>query len=143
MERADVAAALHQGDHHALAGRAAAALGDVRTALALVRRLRVFALRAEDDRKRAEAEARARYSALVSQGNTDSNAGDYDRAIADFNEAIRLAALGARRVPQRITKRPKRSTCLADSAAAPATDQGGGTWRSGRIDEPVSASSAC
>ena len=51
---------------------------------------RVAALRAEDDRKRAEAEARARYSALVSQGNTDSNAGDYDRAIADFDEAIRL-----------------------------------------------------
>ena len=45
---------------------------------------------AEDDRKRAEAEARARYSALVSKGNTDSKAGDYDRAIADFNEAIRL-----------------------------------------------------
>src|SRR4029077_967053 len=51
---------------------------------------RVAARRAEDDQKRAEAEARARYSALVSQGNTDSNAGDYDRAIADFNEAIRL-----------------------------------------------------
>ena len=45
---------------------------------------------AEDDRKRAAAEARARYSALVSKGNTDSNAGDYNRAIADFNEAIRL-----------------------------------------------------
>ena len=45
---------------------------------------------AEDDRKRAEAEARARYSALVSKGNTNSNAGDYDKAIADFNEAIRL-----------------------------------------------------
>ena len=51
---------------------------------------RLAALREEDDRKRAEAEARARYAALVSQGNTDSNAGDYDRAIADFNEAIRL-----------------------------------------------------
>ena len=35
-----------------------------------------------EERKRAEAEAQARYSALISQGNTDSTAGDYDRAIA-------------------------------------------------------------
>ena len=32
----------------------------------------------------------ARFSALVNQGYTDTNAGDYDRAIADYNEAIRL-----------------------------------------------------
>jgi tetratricopeptide (TPR) repeat protein len=51
---------------------------------------RLAALREEDDRKRVEAEARARYAALVSQGNTDSSAGNYDRAIANFNEAIRL-----------------------------------------------------
>ena len=52
---------------------------------------RIAALRAEEeDRKRAEAEAQARYSALISQGNTDLRAGDYQKAIADYNEAIRL-----------------------------------------------------
>src|SRR6516225_4719614 len=53
---------------------------------------RIAALRAaeEEESKRAEAEARTRYAALVSQGNTDSKAGNYDRAIADYNEAIRL-----------------------------------------------------
>src|SRR6516162_5515332 len=49
------------------------------------------ALRAkEEEPKRAEAEAQARYTALISQGSADSNLGDYDRAITDFNEAIRL-----------------------------------------------------
>ena len=52
---------------------------------------RVAALRAaEEERKRAEAEAGARYTALIRQGNIDSNAGNYDRAIADYNEAIQL-----------------------------------------------------
>ena len=52
---------------------------------------RVAALRAEqEERNRAEAEARARYAALISQGNADSKAGDYDRAIAAYNEAIQL-----------------------------------------------------
>jgi uncharacterized protein HemX len=52
---------------------------------------RVAALSAaEEEGKRAEAEARTRYAALISQGNTDAKAGHYDRAIADYNEAIRL-----------------------------------------------------
>jgi tetratricopeptide (TPR) repeat protein len=52
---------------------------------------RVAALRvAEEEAKRTEAETRTRYAALVSQGNKDSKAGNYDRAIADYNEAIRL-----------------------------------------------------
>src|SRR6516164_3820113 len=56
-----------------------------------VEQQRIAALRAaEEESKRAEAEARTRYAALVSQGNTDSKAGNYDRAIADYNEAIRL-----------------------------------------------------
>ena len=32
---------------------------------------------------------RARFSALVNQAHKDANAGDYDRAIADYDEAIR------------------------------------------------------
>src|SRR5215813_10791196 len=49
------------------------------------------ALRAEEERrKQAEAEARARYSTLMSQGHTDINNGDYDRAIAAFSDAMRL-----------------------------------------------------
>jgi hypothetical protein len=44
MERADAAAALHQGDHNAFASGTATALGDVRAALALVRRLRISLL---------------------------------------------------------------------------------------------------
>jgi tetratricopeptide (TPR) repeat protein len=52
---------------------------------------RVAALRAADEgRKRADAEALARYTAMISQGKTESNAGAYDRAIADYNAAIRL-----------------------------------------------------
>jgi tetratricopeptide (TPR) repeat protein len=48
---------------------------------------RITALRAaEEERNRAETRA----TALISQGDTDSNLGDYDRAVADYNEAIRL-----------------------------------------------------
>ena len=59
---------------------------------------RVAALRAEEERNRAEAEARARFSALISQGTADSNAGDYDTAIAYYNEAIRLDPTSASRL---------------------------------------------
>ena len=52
---------------------------------------RLAALRAEEERrKQAEAESRARYSALMSQGHTDINNGDYDRAIVAFSDAMRL-----------------------------------------------------
>jgi tetratricopeptide (TPR) repeat protein len=51
---------------------------------------RLASLKAEEDRKRAEAEARTRYVTLVSQSNTDINAGNYDRAIATLSEAMRL-----------------------------------------------------
>jgi tetratricopeptide (TPR) repeat protein len=57
---------------------------------------RLAALRTQDERKAREAaEARARYSVLVSQGNVDSYNGAYDRAIATFNEAIRIDATSA------------------------------------------------
>jgi Flp pilus assembly protein TadD len=49
----------------------------------------------EERRKQAEAEARTRYSALVSQSHTELNNGDYDRAIATASEAIRLDPKGA------------------------------------------------
>src|SRR6516164_1826852 len=53
--------------------------------------LSVAALGAEGEaRKRAEPETQARYTASISQGNTDSNAGDYDKAIANYNDAIKL-----------------------------------------------------
>ena len=45
---------------------------------------------AGEDRKRSEAEARVRYSTLVSQSNADINAGNYDRATATLSEAMRL-----------------------------------------------------
>ncbi|MGB7858647.1 MAG: toll/interleukin-1 receptor domain-containing protein, partial [Pseudolabrys sp.] len=51
---------------------------------------RLASLKTEDDRKRAEAETRMRYATLVSQSNTDINAGNYDRAIATLSEAMRL-----------------------------------------------------
>jgi tetratricopeptide (TPR) repeat protein len=57
---------------------------------------RLAALKVQDERKAREAaEARARYSVLVSQGNVDSYNGAYDRAIATFNEAIRIDATSA------------------------------------------------
>ena len=53
--------------------------------------LPVAALGTEQEaRKRAEAETQARYAALISQGNIDANAGVYDKAIADYNDAIKL-----------------------------------------------------
>jgi Flp pilus assembly protein TadD len=48
---------------------------------------RLAALRAEQERNRAET---VRYSALVLQGVTDANSGDYDKAIATFSEAMGL-----------------------------------------------------
>jgi tetratricopeptide (TPR) repeat protein len=51
---------------------------------------RLAALRAEEERNRAEAEARARYSSLIAKGETDYKARDYDGAIAAYNEAIQL-----------------------------------------------------
>jgi hypothetical protein len=52
---------------------------------------RLATLREEEQRrKQAEAEARARYSTLMSQGQTNINNGDYDRAIAAFSDAMRL-----------------------------------------------------
>src|SRR5215211_1234758 len=51
---------------------------------------RLAALRAEEERNRAEAEALARYSSLIIQADTDYNAGHYEAAIANYNEAIRL-----------------------------------------------------
>src|SRR5262249_48149951 len=72
-------------------------------------RQRLDALRAEEEgRKQAEAEARTRYSALMSQGHTDINNGDYDRAIAAFSAAMRLdpkspLAFTNRRAPYQTT----------------------------------------
>jgi tetratricopeptide (TPR) repeat protein len=51
---------------------------------------RLASLKAEDDRKRGEDETRTRYTTLVSQSNTDINAGNYDKAIATLSEAMRL-----------------------------------------------------
>jgi tetratricopeptide (TPR) repeat protein len=48
------------------------------------------ALRAQEERNRAEAEALARYASLVRQADTDYKAGNYDAAIVNYNEAIRL-----------------------------------------------------
>lgn len=49
------------------------------------------ALTAENERQAAAAAAQAsRYYALVRQGNADIYSGAYDRAIANFSEAIRL-----------------------------------------------------
>src|SRR6516164_7985428 len=68
-----------------------AAEAEAKRKLEEVEQQRIAALRAaEEEGKRAEAEAQTRYAGLVSQGNTDSKAGNYDRAIADYNEAIRL-----------------------------------------------------
>ena len=52
---------------------------------------RLAVMQAEEERRtQAEAESRARYSALMSQGHTDINNGDYDRAIVAFSDAMRL-----------------------------------------------------
>jgi membrane-associated protease RseP (regulator of RpoE activity) len=49
--------------------------------------VKIGVLTAEEEEKQ---KAQARSSALVSQGKTDTNAGDHDRAIAAYGEAIQL-----------------------------------------------------
>ncbi len=57
---------------------------------------RLAFFKAQGERKAREAaDARARYSVLVSQGNVDSHNGAYDRAIATFSEAIRIDVTSA------------------------------------------------
>jgi tetratricopeptide (TPR) repeat protein len=63
----------------------------IRNGAEYTKTVKIGVLTAEAEEKRkADQEARARYSALVSQGTTDTNAGDHDRAIAAYSEAIRL-----------------------------------------------------
>jgi tetratricopeptide (TPR) repeat protein len=63
----------------------------IRNGAEYTKTVKIGVLTAEvEEKRKADQEARARYSALVSQGNTDTNAGDLDRAIAAYSEAVRL-----------------------------------------------------
>ena len=42
------------------------------------------------EKEREQTQAEARYYALINRANTEAHAGDYDRAITTFSEAIRL-----------------------------------------------------
>jgi tetratricopeptide (TPR) repeat protein len=69
----------------------AAAEAEARRKSEETERQRLAGLGAEEEqRKQAEAQARARYSTLMTQGHTDINNGNYDRAIAAFSDAMRL-----------------------------------------------------
>ena len=46
--------------------------------------------KAEEERRRAETEASSRYTEAMKQGEAAGNAGDLKKAIANFNDAIRL-----------------------------------------------------
>ena len=50
-------------------------------------------LKTEEERTRADAAARPRYSALVNRGVAQAKIGDYDSAIATLSEAIPLSFL--------------------------------------------------
>ncbi|MFY9687242.1 MAG: tetratricopeptide repeat protein, partial [Pseudolabrys sp.] len=99
-EQQRIAAAKAENDKKAKAAAAEAERQRIATAkaeddkkakvAAEVEQQRLASLKAEEDRNRAEAETRTRYSTLVSQSNTDLNAGNYDRAIATLSEAMRL-----------------------------------------------------
>jgi len=56
----------------------------IRNGAEYTKTVKIGVLAAEEEEKR---KAQARSSALVSQGNTDTNAGDHDRAIAAYSEA--------------------------------------------------------
>ena len=59
----------------------------IRNGAEYTRTVKIGVLTAElEEKRKADEEARARYSA----GKTEANAGDYDRAIAYYSEAIRL-----------------------------------------------------
>ena len=71
--------------------RLAAAKAEEKRKAAEAERQRLAAGKAEEERrKQAEAEARARYSALVSQSSTAFDIGDYAKVISTATEAIRL-----------------------------------------------------
>jgi tetratricopeptide (TPR) repeat protein len=88
---AEAKAKAEQAEQERLAAAKAAAEAEARRKSEEAERQRLAALRSEEERrKQAEAEARARYSTLMSQGHTAINNGDYDRAIAAFSDAMRL-----------------------------------------------------
>ena len=71
--------------------RLAAAKAEEKRKAAEAERQRLAVAKAEEERrKQAEAEARARYSALVSQSSTAFDIGDYAKVISTATEAIRL-----------------------------------------------------
>jgi tetratricopeptide (TPR) repeat protein len=51
---------------------------------------RLAVLKEDEDRRRTEAETRAHYSALLTQGDKNSKDGNYDKAVATLTEAIQL-----------------------------------------------------
>ena len=51
---------------------------------------RLAALKVEEDRRRAEAEKQSRISDAIKQGSEANKTHDFDKAIANYNEAIRL-----------------------------------------------------
>src|SRR5262244_2068669 len=58
-------------------------------------RSRLAELKRQQVAEENDRQMRTRYAALVSQGDTSVNNRDYDRAIADYNEAIRLVPADA------------------------------------------------
>src|SRR5215813_1639235 len=74
---AEASAKAEQAEQERLAAAKAAAEAEARR-------------KSEEAERQPLAEARARYSTLMSQGHTDINNGDYDKAIAAFSDAMRL-----------------------------------------------------
>src|SRR5262249_30059012 len=58
-------------------------------------RARLAELKRQQVAEENDRQMRTRYAALVSQGDTSANNRDYDRAIADYGEAIRLIPANA------------------------------------------------
>lgn len=89
----------------------------IRNGAAYTKTVKIGVLTAEEVEKR---KAQARSSALVSQGNTDTNAGDHDQAIAAHSEAIQLDPTAAAEKAHLAAENAEQSEPETAPAAEPA-----------------------
>jgi len=80
----------HEAEQQRLAAKADQERQARVTAEAEAEQRRLAVLKVEEDRRRAQAETQSRISEAIKQGSEANKTHDFDKAIANYNEAIRL-----------------------------------------------------